>query len=412
MAETRIAEIGSSQSSSTATIYFPDDDYLSLFRTVSRWTIFRKMRADAQVSALLRVIELPLRSAEYFIDPPTTDRRAVTIGEFVWDALHNMDHSFSTFLEQALSCIAYGVSLFEIVYRRVGGRYYWRKFGQRMPWTIEEWHVDEHGELSHVMQRIPETQKLVKIPKSRLLVFSFRREGANYLGRPLLRDVYQHWWYKTELYKYAGIAAERMSVGVPSMRVPTDVRPGTADWDHAERIVKKFRVNEEAGVILPEGFEFEVLGGKSSFPFRQLIDHHNRMILQAGLAQFISLGETGFGTYALSSDHSDLFLMGLKALADQICDEITRSAISPLVRYNFGNDAPVPKLKANMRFDDPLKLAQSLSQLQQAGFLSPDESIEDILRKQFGFPERGDIEIRREERGNAGSSVEENATGP
>ena len=84
--------------------------------------------------------------------------------------------------------------------------------------------------------------------------FTYRQEGDNYEGRPLLRDVYKHWWHKDTLYRFAAIAAERAGVGVPIITVP----PGTpqSDLSAAFQIVEAFRAGEKTGIVLPNDYTF------------------------------------------------------------------------------------------------------------------------------------------------------------
>ncbi|MCS7265488.1 MAG: hypothetical protein NZ805_11720 [Armatimonadetes bacterium] len=52
----------------------------------------------------------------------------------------------------------------------------------------------------------------------------------------------------------------------------------------------------------------------------------------------MNLGQGDVGSWALSKDHSQLFLMTLNSVAQWFADTINRYAILQLCRFNFGDD--------------------------------------------------------------------------
>ena len=109
------------------------------------------------------------------------------------------------------------------------------------------------------------------------------------------------------------------------------------------------------------------------------IAHHNREISKNILAQFLELWATGGGSYALSEDQSDLFLISLSAIARQIAETLNRDLIKQLVDLNFtlAENQTYPKLKFNKLGEvDYEKLSSSLSTLASAGIIKPDNDLE------------------------------------
>lgn len=361
------------------------DEYQPDLQGPAKYEVYTKMRADAQVAALLNVIELPIRAADIRVEPPDKTPSALEIADFVAEALFHMEHPFDDFVRQAMLMLPYGVMLFEKVYGlREDGRIIWRKFAPRLPKTISRWLVDAEGELVAVEQRVyGELGRFVRIPASKLLRFTYRQEGSNFEGRSLLRDVYKHWWHKDTLYKLATLAAERTGVGIPTLKLP---RTATErDRDRAVALVKAFRANEEAGLVLPEEFDFSLTTAKG-FAYLPLIEHHNGMIAKAALAQFLNLGQTQVGSFALSRSQTDLFLMTLNGLLQYFCDTLERDAVSELTRWNFGENAPVPVVRGKLRGADAKNLAETLDLLARGRFLTPDDDIEALVRESLDLP--------------------------
>ena len=360
---------------------------------IGRLDIYDRMRSDAQVAAVLNVIELPIRAADFAVEPAGASRIAQETADFIQNALQEMESSFDDFLRQSLLMLPYGFMLFEKVYvERSGGRVGWRKFAPRMPRTIVRWVLDSEGRLAGVEQRVlGDAARHVTIPARKLIRFTYRQEGDNFEGRPLLRDVYKHWWHKDTLYKFAAIAAERAGVGVPILSVP----PGSPEEDRkaAFQIVEAFRAGEKTGIVLPSDFDF-TLSATRGFPHMNLIEHHNGMIAKAALAQFLNLGQANVGSFALSASQTDLFLMALNGLLQHLCAVIERQAARELVRWNFGEGAPCPRFRAKLRNYDSRQLAETLNTLAGGELLTPDDSIESFIRESLDLPQKTAAEQR------------------
>lgn len=353
----------------------------------ARLDVYERMRSDAQVAAVLNVIELPIRAADFAVEPADASGAARETADFIDDAFLCMDDSFDDFLRQSLLMLAYGFMLFEKVYAvRPDGRIGWVKFAPRLPRTVVRWVLDEAGRLSGVEQRVlGDAARHVVLPVEKLIRFTYRQEGDNYEGRPLLKDVYQHWRHKDALYRFAAIAAERAGVGVPIIAVP----PGSpqSDLNAAFQIVEEFRAGEKTGIVLPNDYTFS-LSATRGFPHMNLIEHHNGMIAKAALAQFLNLGQANVGSFALSASQTDLFLMALNGLLQHLCAVINRQAVQELTRWNFGENAPVPRIRAKLRNYDTRQLAETLDLLTRGELLTPDESIEAFIRETLDLPSK------------------------
>ena len=368
------------------------EEYLAALKTPAlRNAVWRRMRADAQVAALLAVTTLPLEASEYMVIPNPDDSdtgRAKAIAGLIDTNLRTMEIPWRSFLYQAYLSIAYGFSLFEIVYEpSTDGEsrlFRWRTLAPRSQSTITAWDVDDHGKLRSARQEIyvNNTALSVDLPADRLLLFVHRQEGSNFEGRPILRDAYQHYWFKALLYRVQGIGAERMGVGFPVIKLPRDLF--AQELAVAEDLIRGIRVNQEGGAVLPQDYEFEMMPGRG-FMYDKAVEHHNRMIALTGLAQFLTLGSNDRGSFALSESQGQFFILALRGLLERFTDTMTSCLFRNYVDMNFGPDVPAPILNAEMVVVDPLAIAETLGSLVSGGLLKPTLDVRDQVRKSLGM---------------------------
>jgi phage gp29-like protein len=370
--------------------YLPE---LSFPRSIAVYT--RMRRSDATVQALELAITLPIRATDWDIQPASDDLTAKEAADLVYDNLFGgMTHTFDDFVRDALLALFYGFTVFEKVFEERDDYIVWRKFAARHPQTIERFLFDETGGLAGVRQVGFDPQgrfRQVDIPIEKLLVFIWRRELGNPYGVSVLRAAYKHWFLKDLAYKLQAIALERWAVGIPVGKVPA----GTSEQDKQTflQMLEAMRGHERAAMVLPEDYSVELIGAeagqRANQAFVEAIQHHDTMIVKAVLAQFLNLGTGDVGSWALSRDHSQLFLMGLNAVAQWFADHINRYAIPQLCRLNFGEDfTDFPALTfTDLRLVLQREvLAEAISKLVQTGILRPDRSLQEWVRDVFDLP--------------------------
>lgn len=360
-------------------------------------------KSDGTVKAALLAIQLPIRRAEWFVSAASEDKQDQEIKEFVSDCLFNqMSITWDDFIRQALLNVAYGVMVFEKVFdvREINGvqRIVWKKLAPRLPRTITAWQMT-NGEDGITQSTTSGTS--VNIPMEKLLVFNNEKEGDNWWGVACLRAAYKHWYIKSTLEKIDAVAHERQGLGLPFVKLP----PGAteADTTAAKNILSNMRAQEDGYLIEPDNVSVEFKDMKSSGikDASRAIDYHDRQILKSVLAQFLALGSGASGSYALSRDHSTLFLQSIEAVANGIVDVINKYAIPQLVDLNFNGVKKYPKLDySGISATDVEGLSTAYQRLVQTGGIKPIEADEEYMRKILGLPERteeDDIEPTDEE---------------
>lgn len=358
--------------------------------------VFDEMhRGDATVRAALQVVMLPILAAEWSIEPASEDKADQDVAEFVRDAFFNQtSRPWADTLRQALSYLKYGFATFEIVYKfRDDGLLTWHKFAPRLQKTIQAWEM-ENGEKG-IQQNLP-SGGVANIPIEKLVILTNEKEGDNYFGVSLLRSAYKHWYIKDRVYRVDAIAHERQGVGVPVAY--WTMTPSAEQEAEVETLLRKFRANEEAHLqIKTPNLRVEMMdmkGGTSRNP-QFTIEHHDRQIMKAVLAQFMELGRSSSGSFALSTDHSRLFLLSLEAIANSIAESFNKFAIRRLVDLNFDVEA-YPKLTYSKIGDTDVNgLSTAIQRLMQVGALTADDMLESHLRRETGLPQMDEASARR-----------------
>lgn len=370
---------------------------------------YEEMRSsDATINATLLALELPLRATKWYFEAWKTNgettEQDIEIKEFVERALFEKleGWSFDDFLRQALTMFPFGFSVFEKVYKIEDGQIYLKKLAQRLQKSIYNWETQDKQEgITQQLFWTDAKTTMVSIPREKLVIFSFRKEGDNYEGRSVLRSAYKSWYLKDQLYKFEAVKFEKLSNWIPIITLPKGA--GQKDKDEAEDILQNLAATEQTYIVLPNPdwkFEFADLKAWTTSDPKEAINHHNREITKNILAQFLELGATGGGSYALSEDQSSLFLLGLAAAANQFCEVVFQDIIKELVDLNFslipGQNYPYLRYSklGDVKYNE---LATTISTLVWVWVVNPDENLEKHMREVLDLPEKEEIETPEEQ---------------
>lgn len=377
---------------------FITEEYNPQLQGIQGIKVYDEMRkSDGTCRAAMLSCTLPIRRAEWFVNPATPEDQDKEIANFVEHALFDwLDMTWADFIRQALIMVPLGVMVFEKVYgvKDFDGKTYvtLQKLAPRMPGSIQQWELTDG---TFGIQQNRQDGVVAQIPGSKLLTFVNEREGDNWWGTSFLRAAYKHWYRKEVFYKIDALAFERQGLGVPYIKMPQGYTE--ADEKQATKVLQNIRANETSYLLLPPAYEagFLDMGSNSTRDPNPSISHHNREILKSVLAQFLDLGSQGAksggtgGSKSLSNDHSELFLKGLEAIANTIIDEINKNLIPELVDLNFNDVKTYPVLDyAGIDKVDIEALGNAYAQLVTAGAIKPTEDDEQYMRTAMGLPPR------------------------
>jgi hypothetical protein len=203
--------------------------------------IFREMAMnDPTVSAMLFTIDRLIRNVDWPVKPAGKTPEDEAAAKFVESCMTDMSQSWGDFISEALSCVTYGWSWHEVVFkRRVGpweadprkkskytdGLVGIRKLPIRSQDTLLRWLFDEAGETRGMVQIAPPIYATKTLPIERSLLFRYRHYKGSPEGISMLRGAYRPWFFKKRLEEFEAIGVERDLAGLPIVRAPTRPSP-------------------------------------------------------------------------------------------------------------------------------------------------------------------------------------------
>ena len=160
----------------------------------------------------------------------------------------------------------------------------------------------------------------------------------------------------------------------------------------AEELVRNVRRDNVDGVVLPYGWKLELMsGGGRQIDLGAIIERYDRRIAMSVLADFIMLGSNSAGSYALSSDKTELFSLALGTYLDIICDACNTQAIPRLFDMNrraFAGLKELPKMvHGDVEKPDLDKLGSFIERMTGAGLIKPNARTEKYVRRLAELPE-------------------------
>lgn len=370
---------------------------------------------DDIVGSVLFAIEMLVRQCSWNVEPGGATAKDNEAAEFVESCMHDMQDTWIDTISEILSFLTYGWSYHEIVYKRRMGntkdprtksRYSdglvgWQKLPIRAQETLYQWEYDSEDNLLGMTQMPPPDYGMFTVPAEKALHFRTKSRKGNPEGRSILRTAYRPWYFKRRIQEIEGIGIERDLAGLPVLHGPE----GLDLWDETdpknveiraglEAVVQSIRRDEKEGVVLPHGFELELLstGGTRQFDTNAIIGRYDTRIAMTVMADFILLGHQQVGSFALSSDKTELFAVAIGAFLDIICQTFNSQGIPALIGINgkhFAGITDYPKMThGDIEDADIAKLAAFIKDMTGIGVLVPDDGLEDFIRRAGHLPER------------------------
>lgn len=392
------------------------EEFLSELRGRKGAEVFTEMsNNDETIGAILFAIEMLVRQASWNVEPGGSTAKDREAAEFVKSCMDDMQQTWIDTISEILSFLTYGWSFHEIVYKRRMGRTKdnrtsskyddgligWMKLPIRSQETLYQWEYDDQDNLIGMTQMPPPDFGLITIPMNKAMLFRTRSRKDNPEGRSILRTAYRSWYFKRRIQEIEGIGIERDLAGLPVITTPE----GMDIWDKddedmnairtgLEAMVKNIRRDSTEGLVLPFGYTFELTstGGSRQFDTNSIIARYDTKISQTVLADFIQLGHESVGSFALSSDKTNLFSVAICAFLDIICQTFNSQGIPALIDINgdhFAGVTDYPRLThGDIEDVDLATMATFIKDMTSIGVIIPDESLEDYVRQLGKLPKR------------------------
>ena len=336
-------------------------------------SVYEKMMKDGQVKAGMDIIKLSATARGFNV--VGDDEETKKYAEFIEENFTNIKGNMEDVLGEMLTALEYGYSATEKVFENTEGKIVLKKLKVLNPHSLRV-KTDKFGDIVYVNQRIG--TKTIKIPAHKIMWYAHDKRFGNAYGQSALRTTYKHWFIKDKMYRFANIAYERH--GTPLLVGKVQEAQETKKM---EQILAK--INGMTGLAISGNSDIKAIQG-SNADFVGYIEHHDRKIMESLLVppMLLGLGRGQSGSYALSGNQFDLFMIRLEALQRDLKSLIEEEIIKPLIDLNFPSAKRYPSFAFKAPTEkDTEQLARVFQMMIQAQVIAPQE---DWLREELGFP--------------------------
>lgn len=388
-----------------------------------------KMKKDATIGMALHLMRMMIGKVNWRVEAPIgATKEQEERAKFIGTCMNDMDHSWSSFINEVVSYIDYGFSIHEKVFRRrlksKGSKYNDGLVGIkslpiRNQYTIFGWKWDDTGrEVTHVIQSLQNVSDPFKllvvnkgrvniwIPREKYLHFTCDTQLNNPEGYSPLKTCYVAWRYRTLIEEQEAIGTSRDLSGVPIARLPARYMSENASPDeqsayaYVQNMVRNVHNNEQAGMVFPSDvdemsgkplFDFSLLanpGGKSA-NISAIIDRWDKKILTALYADVRILGQDGAGSFALAGAKTNIVAMNLEYRLKEIQTVLNGDLIPHLFRANGWEDEVLPTFEFDGFDDIDLEVfSAAIQRMFAVGAVEVDRPILNKIRKSLGVDEK------------------------
>ncbi len=408
------------------------DDFLYELRGIEGIRTYQQMSEnEAVISTMLFVIEMLIRSTKWAIVPAEESKEAEDIKDTIEEILFNdMESTWDDVLSKALTCLPYGWSLLEILWKKripiaenedgetTTSKYDDGKIGiqdlkLRSQTTLDKWELSENKKTTIGMWQLSTIDgegQSVLIPFTKAVLVRPYNKNDSPEGRSILRGSYESWFYLKNTRYQEGIAIERELNGLPVMEVPQALIIQANNGDETaqaalqsyQQLVRDVKFNEQGGAILPSDtfidvdgnptgykkYNFSLLtsGGTRNIDTDKVITRFQTDILRTIALQFLYMSS---GSRARSENESDFFLTAINGWNESIAETFNKQLITKIGIMNAFPQELLPTLQpTDVRPIDVTQVTTSLKDLAAAGApLFPNIDLLNQVLLQLGLSE-------------------------
>lgn len=375
------------------------------------------LKIDGKAETLVNALTLPIRNARWSVQKGSAESKTQTFIDYALNEPANnggMSTPMNTVIAQMLMAIVYRKSYHEKVLTVAEvnnrSRVIYKKLGWRPPKTCTIVRDKKYGDFMGFRQmpiRYEDTEEIY-VPTKRALVYIHGQHRNPMEGKSDL-DI-AHWCYitkqKIRFLWYQFLEGQSLPKTIVTAR----------DELTADAAAKKVVKLRSGGVVgLTDGVTATPLesSGRGASQFKEALQWLDGEASGSVLAGFTDLGAgavSGTGSFALSKDQTDFFLMSRQAVARELADTLNQFMIPDLVRYNFGPKAKSPQFEFGPIAEDDAQMAIALLQAtaQSPNQVLPKEFMDELIERVAGLLGLN-TQIVRQGLENAGNKAEAQA---
>jgi len=346
------------------------------------------------------------------------DAKAEEIAEKIKFAMHDMDTPWHDVIRRAMMFRFYGFSIQEWTAKRVEegphkGMINYRKIAPRAQSTIERWDMKKNGDLEGVMQRSPQTQQEIYLPRGKLIYIVDDALHDSPEGLGIFRHLIK---LHNRLERYElleGWGFERDLRGTPIGRAPLGELQKLVDQgkltqaqanaikEPLETFISNALKGKDTGMVVDSAvykgtgennqpssnkqWEIALLKGETTTQeeMAKAIERINREIARLLGVEQLMLGSDSRGSHALSQDKTQQFGVVIDSALTAVARALEKDFLKPLFELNGWDIKYMPTFRiSKAQFREVGDVVNALKDMALAGAPLPinDKAINEVRR--------------------------------
>lgn len=419
------------------------------FRFPRFFQTIEEMSNNPTVGSALNVYNLTLNRSVWKVVPPvgaseTTKQRA----KFLNECMHDMEHSWASFISSVVPYLKYGYGIHEMVLRRrlktKGSKYNdglvgIKKLAPRAQESIVDWYFTEDGrtflgvgqsldKLEWGSQFVQETNErgMIVLPIEKLLVFSADSVNGNPQGQSIFKNIYLAYKQLTLLQDQQLLGTSKDSQGLPLIELPPkylDPQASPEDkavYEACQKMLEDIANGTRKGIIFPKYvdpetkmdlFKVSILEAKgtSKYDTEAIIKRYQNDILVALNVDVLKLGADKVGSFSLADAKTSMLSMAIERRLKEIADVLNTKLIPTLYEANGWDLTELPEFVFsdidNTSLEEASKFVQRVFSV---GAIEVDRPVLNKIREMGGFdllPEDEPVHVENLSSNISGSST-------
>ena len=402
---------------------FTQDEILDSLKFPRGMFVYREMADnDPTVGAMMFAIQQLMRTVKFSSKAFDKSPKAEEYATHLETCLHDLEKPFHDYVSEFMTMLVFGFSLNAIeMKKRQGqvhdpkfkskysdGKWGFRGFPTRSQESIQGWkYLDESdpNRLTHAIQRSHNPYQIGNndLDMTRFMLFRVDTRKDNPESRSILRNAHQPYFYKKHYERDQSLRISREARGLPIFTIPpewmsSNALPGDKKiFKNLQQTALNMHEGKQKAVFLPavmdqSGKELVTLkyltsDSGANFDVESIITRLTKEILQTVLADFIEMGNTSVGSFALSSNKTKMFSMAVSGWLDEISNTFQQAIYKLGVLEGWDLDK-LPTLQyTDIESVDLDVYGTFIEKMVKSGVIIPDDLLESTVRKESNLPQ-------------------------
>lgn len=392
-----------------------------------------EMKKDSSIASALQFYKMMLGRVKWTVKPPlNATPQQVERAKFIKSCMDDMDHSWFSFIMSLLSCVDYGFSINEKVYkyRRKGNSKYddglvgWKCFPSRAQSSLYGWLFSDDGRqllgMRQSLKNLIQSQQFtnlisangawIDIPRNKFLLFRTSPLNDNPEGTAALKSAWVAWRYKKAIEEQEMVGIGRdlgglLNIGIPARYMSPDASDAEkAIYENYKKVVRNVAVGEQSGIIVPSDvdsdtksklFSVDLLtsNGSRGYDTNAIIQRYTNQMLIALFADLLQLGNNSTGSFALAGSKQDVIQYALEYRLKEIRDVLNYDLIPQTYALNQWSDTDYCTFEfEDLAAPDLETLSKFLQRTAATGSIEIDRELLNYSRSLIGLDPKPDDE--------------------